>query len=132
MTENEKSDNGILITTNTGEVPGTATLLRRLPDGRYRLLAQDGDEAFFHKSEYLGGFIHQGFKPLSHEPDQNQYWVAVVRFAFGYQKPACDQYEADAQLCGEHRMILYEHVDREVVRKILVSVTDELWGSNNP
>jgi hypothetical protein len=116
--------------TANGEVEGTATLLRRLPENHFRLMSQEGEEAFFHRDEFKGGFIHHPIPfPLrgTGMPEKPDYWIAVVRFQFG--KPVKDEdYTGETYENGEHRMILYMHVDKTVVQEILDAVVNGIWG----
>lgn len=124
-------ENGKWIETESiHEVDGTATLLRNLGNGRFRLMGCNGEEAFFHRNEFLGGFIHNMPNIMDHFSDKPRkpLFVAVVRFFFGCPKSACNQCEDAGQGCGDHRMVLFEHEDQTVCQSILDATVMGIWG----
>lgn len=129
--ENGYFKNGVWIATEPiHEVEGTAALLRYLGDKRFRLMGCNGDEAFFHKDEFLGGFIHSMPDILDHFSDKPRprMFIAVVRFFFGCPKSACEHCADAGQECGEHRMVLFQHVDQKVCQNVLNAVVMGIWG----
>ena len=103
-------------------VIGTAGLLRRLLDGYFRLMSQDGDEIFFQRYDLRRGYT------ITRDNFTQAYLVFDLK---GTRMPSMDLTTGEQGMkCGIQYFALFAHENKESVTQLLDAVVKGVLGQS--